>query len=30
VCVRTLSLVVGSVSTALGLFWVYPFVEGFL
>jgi high-affinity nickel-transport protein len=28
VCVRTLSLVVGCVSTALGLFWGYPFIEG--
>jgi nitrile hydratase accessory protein len=27
ICVRTLSLVVGSVSTALGLFWGYPFIE---
>ena len=28
VCVRTLSLVVGCVSTALGLFWGYPLIEG--
>jgi high-affinity nickel-transport protein len=28
VCVRTLSLAVGCVSTALGLFWCYPFIEG--
>jgi len=28
VCVRTLSLAVGCVSTALGLFWGYPFIEG--
>ena len=27
-CMRTLSLVVGCVSTALGLFWSYPFIEG--
>jgi nitrile hydratase accessory protein len=27
VSVRTLSLAVGCVSTALGLFWVYPFIE---
>jgi nitrile hydratase accessory protein len=30
VCVRTLSLAVGCVSTALGLFWAYPFIEGSL
>jgi len=30
VCVRTLSLAVGCVSTALGLHWVYPFMEGAL
>jgi high-affinity nickel-transport protein len=28
VCARTFSLAVGSVSTALGLFWGYPFIEG--
>ena len=28
VCVRTLSLAVGCVSTALGLFCCYPFIEG--
>ena len=28
VCVRTLSLIVGCVSTALGLFWGYPLIEG--
>ena len=27
VCVRTLSLAVGCVSTALGLFWSYPLIE---
>jgi nitrile hydratase accessory protein len=26
-CVRTLSLAVGGVSTALGMFWGYPFIE---
>ena len=29
-CARTLSLTVGCVSTALGLFWGYPFIEGLL
>jgi nitrile hydratase accessory protein len=28
VCVRTLSLAVGCVSTALGVFWGYPVIEG--
>jgi nitrile hydratase accessory protein len=28
VCARTFSLAAGSVSTALGLFWGYPFIEG--
>ena len=28
VCVRVLSVAVGCVSTALGLFWGYPFLEG--
>jgi len=28
VCRRTFSLAAGSVSTALGLFWGYPFIEG--
>ena len=28
VCVRTFSLAAGCVSTALGLFWAYPFIEG--
>ena len=28
VCVRIFSLAAGSVSTALGLFWGYPFIEG--
>ena len=28
VCVRTFSLAAGCVSTALGLFWGYPFIEG--
>jgi hypothetical protein len=27
---RTVSLVVGGVSTALGLFWGYPLIEGLL
>ena len=30
VCVRILSLAVGSFSTALGLFWCYPFAESLL
>ena len=30
VCARTLSLAVGCVSTALGLFWGYPFIDGLL
>jgi high-affinity nickel-transport protein len=30
VCVRILSLAVGCVSTALGLFWGYPLVESLL
>ncbi len=30
VCVRVLSLAVGCVSTALGLFWCYPFVASLL
>ena len=28
VCARIFSLAAGSVSTALGLFWGYPFIEG--
>ena len=28
VCVRTFSLAAGCLSTALGLFWGYPFIEG--
>jgi high-affinity nickel-transport protein len=28
VCARTFALAAGSVSTALGLFWAYPFIEG--
>jgi hypothetical protein len=30
VCARTLSLAVGCVSTALGLFWGYPLIDGLL
>ena len=30
VCVRTFSLAAGSVSIALGLFWIYPFIESLL